>query len=43
VNNLLREKIQIYFREIDSENICAKNMENEEIVHLELGRFMRYL
>jgi hypothetical protein len=29
--------------EIDSENICAKNIENEEIVNLELGGFIWYL
>jgi hypothetical protein len=31
---LLREKVQRYFREIDSENMYAKNIENEEIVNL---------
>jgi hypothetical protein len=35
--------VQIYFRDIDSENMYAKNIENEEIVNLKLEGFMRYL
>jgi len=31
---LEREKVQQYFREIDSENIYAKNVKNEQIVNL---------
>jgi hypothetical protein len=35
--------VQQYFREIDSENICAKNVKNEEIMNLWLEGFMAYL
>ena len=40
---LEREKVQQYFREIDSENIYAKNVKNEQIVNLWLEGFMTYL
>jgi hypothetical protein len=35
--------MQQYFKEIDSENMHAKNIENEKIVNLKLEGFMRYL
>ena len=40
---LWREKVRWYFRDIDSENIYAKNIENKEIVNLWLEGFMVYL
>ena len=38
-----KEKIQWYFREIDYENMYAKNIENEVIMNLKFKGFMRYL
>lgn len=37
------EKIQLYFREIDCENMYVKNVKNEEILNLELEGFMMQL
>jgi len=35
--------LKYLFREIDSENIYAKNVKNEEIVNMELEGLMGYL
>lgn len=40
---LKREKLKIYFRQINSEYIYIKYIENEEIMNLKLGGFMGYL
>jgi hypothetical protein len=40
---LFRERGQWYFKEIDSENMCAKNINNEKITNLDPEGFMRYL
>jgi hypothetical protein len=40
---LLREKVQWYFRNINYENIHAKNIDNKEIVNLWVEGFMIYL
>ena len=43
VNNFIKKKVQWYFREIDSENIYAENINNEKIMNLWLVRFIAYL
>jgi hypothetical protein len=35
--------MQWYFKKIDSENMYAKNIKNEEIVNLWLEEFIMYL
>jgi len=37
------KKVQLYFREIDSYNMYAKNIENEEIMNLKLEGFIKNL
>ena len=40
---LLREKAQLYFREINYENMYTESVKNKKIVSLEIERFMMYL
>ena len=39
----IKKKVQWYFREMDSENIYAENINNEKIINLWLVRFIAYL
>ena len=38
-----KKNIQLYFREIDFKNICAKNIENGQNINIEIEGFIRYL
>jgi len=40
---LFRERVQWYFKEVDSENICVKTINDEKIMNLDPEGFMGYL
>jgi hypothetical protein len=40
---LYREKVQWYFRKIDSKNMYTENVKKEKILNLEFKGFMIYL
>jgi hypothetical protein len=42
IETIYREKVQWYFKEIDSKNMLAENIKNEEIMNIKFEGFIMY-